>query len=144
VDYVQLLQGEGNGRYEQVTNTSVALRHLATELKIIIIAICQLNRDIEKREKWMPRLGDLRDSGQIEQDADVILSLLWPHRLDQTKDPHEYLIFVIKNRSRETKKNPVKCEIKPSRQMIAPERDAQTREVVENRYWDNDKDDGGF
>ena len=97
IDYAQLLQSKGNGRYEQVTNTSIALRQLTTELGITTIVLCQLNRSIEGRNSFQPQMGDLKDSGQLEQDADVLVTLMWQHKLDSTKPEDEYSLFVQKN-----------------------------------------------
>lgn len=118
IDYAQLLSSGGNGRYEQVTNTSIALRQLTTELNVMTLVLCQLNREVEKRSSFAPQMSDLKDSGQLEQDADVLLSLVWPHKLDAAKQPDEYMIYVQKNRHREIKRSIVPCIIEPNRQRI--------------------------
>jgi KaiC/GvpD/RAD55 family RecA-like ATPase len=118
IDYAQLLQSKGNGRYEQVTNTSIALRQLTTELGITTIVLCQLNRSIEGRNSFQPQMGDLKDSGQLEQDADVLVTLMWPHKMDSTKPEDEYSLFVQKNRNREIKRSICVCRIEPGRQRI--------------------------
>ena len=83
VDYAQLLRGRGSSRYEQITQTSIAIRHLATLRKVVTLMLCQLNREAMKRTgPFMPQASDIRDSGQIEQDADVIVCCCWPHRID--------------------------------------------------------------
>lgn len=132
VDYGQLLSGKGSTRYEQITQTSITLRQTANEHKIAIIVLAQLNRAVESRDKFIPRMGDLRDSGQIEQDADVILFLCWPHRLDSARDSHEFFVFVGKNRSRPINQPAVACRFDPSRQMIQLEKAAQ----IESEYAD--------
>ncbi|MEO2019337.1 MAG: DnaB-like helicase C-terminal domain-containing protein [Fuerstiella sp.] len=118
VDYAQLLQGRGGNRYEQVTNTSIALRHLATETGVSLIVLCQMSRAIEGRSSFVPQMGDLKDSGQLEQDADVLVYLVWPHRLDPHKPEDEYLMYVNKNRNREIRRGMISCRINPTRQRI--------------------------
>ena len=118
VDYAQLLRSPGKSRYEQITNTSVALRELATRLKIILVVLCQLNRSIESRNKFVPVMADLKDTGQFEQDADVIVFCVWPHRIDPHHDPHEYQFYVAKNRNRAINQVGVTCRLLPSRQRV--------------------------
>ena len=119
VDYAQLLKGEGSSRYEQVTNTSLLLKQCATRNGIVLLLLCQLSRDIEKRPDRTPRMSDLRDSGQFEQDADVILFLQWPLKDDPTYKPHEeYRIYVAKNRNRQTKRPVVVTHFDPTRQRL--------------------------
>jgi len=118
VDYAQLLQGKGGNRYEQVTNTSIALRHLATETGVSLIVLCQMSRAIEGRTTFIPQMGDLKDSGQLEQDADVLVYLVWPHRLNPDKPETEYAMFVNKNRNRGVIQGVVACNINPARQRI--------------------------
>jgi replicative DNA helicase len=73
VDYLQLMRGEGSNRNAEIEGISRGLKALAKELNITIIALAQLNRQIEQRANRTPMLSDLRDSGSIEQDADAVL-----------------------------------------------------------------------
>jgi replicative DNA helicase len=74
VDYLQLLQGEGRNenRVQEISYISRSLKALARELNIPVIAISQLSRAVEWRASHVPQLSDLRDSGSIEQDADLV------------------------------------------------------------------------
>jgi len=133
IDYAQLLSSKGNSRYEQITQTSVALRQLASSTDITLYVLCQLNRQIEGREKFIPRLDDIKDSGQLEQDADVILFLVWPYKLDNKKPPDLYEVWIGKNRNRPINSGEVDCRFNPSRQMIINQR--KTENVVYQPKW---------
>ena len=82
VDYLQLMAGRKNyeSPVQQVTEISRGLKGLAKELNIPIVAISQLSRAVEQRDGHKPRLSDLRDSGSIEQDADLVMFI---HREDK-------------------------------------------------------------
>jgi len=80
VDYLQLLSPDTKGRsnYEAVSEISRGLKALAKDQGVAVFALAQLSREVEKRPDKRPQLSDLRDSGQIEQDADAVLFLLRP------------------------------------------------------------------
>lgn len=121
VDYIQILGGKGSDTRTRINYTSNKLREVANETGVVLIALAQLKRDVEQRKEFIPLASDLKESGQLEQDADVILMACWPHRFDMKQPANEYLIFVVKNRNREIVKGLVKCDFIPSRQQFQQE-----------------------
>ncbi|MBT8472049.1 MAG: replicative DNA helicase [Marinicaulis sp.] len=115
IDYIQLLSGSArrnDGRVQEITEISQGLKALAKELNIPIIGLAQLSRQVEQRDDKRPQLSDLRESGSIEQDADVVLFVFrekyylsrsepregsedhvkWMARLDEVGDTAEVII----------------------------------------------------
>lgn len=93
VDYLQLLSPDTKGRsqYEAVSEISRGLKAIAKDSGVAILALAQLSREVEKRNEKRPALSDLRDSGQIEQDADSVMFLVREEyylRQDAKADPH--------------------------------------------------------
>jgi len=101
IDYLQLIEPDEKGapREQQIAQISRRLKFLAKELKIPVIALAQLNRGVELREDKRPRLADLRESGAIEQDADMVMFLHRPDAYDPEDRPGEAEIIVAKHRS---------------------------------------------
>ena len=100
VDYVSLLKAENprEPRHEQVAGFSRSLAAMAKELKVPVVVLAQLNRETEKREDKRPRLSDLRESGQIEQDAYAVLMIHRPEYYNPTDQPGIAEIILAKNR----------------------------------------------
>ncbi len=101
IDYLQLIEPDDKGspREQQIAQISRRLKFLAKELKVPVIALAQLNRGVELREDKRPRLADLRESGAIEQDADMVMFLHRPDAYDPEDRPGEAEIIVAKHRS---------------------------------------------
>jgi replicative DNA helicase len=104
VDYIGLMRAEGATRAEAIGSISRGLKSLALEMNVAIVALAQLNRESEK-DRRLPGLSDLRDSGEVEQDADSVLML---HR-EQMRNPDagaqwdgHALVVCAKNRNGET------------------------------------------
>lgn len=100
IDYLGLMRGTGDNRAQEVGSISRGLKALAKELKVPVIALAQLNRASETRPNRQPTLADLRDSGEIEQDADIVGML---HRESMHSDAPEWegiaQLLVRKNRN---------------------------------------------
>lgn len=118
VDYLQRLRGAGNGRYEEVTNGSIAMASQAVESNVSLVLLAQLNRQTD-HDNRPPKFCDLRDSGQIEQDADNIIFLDWPLKRNPAhKPPHQYYAYIAKCRNRGVHRSVVELRIEPTRQRL--------------------------
>ncbi|MFL0196969.1 replicative DNA helicase [Clostridium sp. WILCCON 0269] len=100
VDYLQLITSKGENRTQEISNISRALKRLAKELDVPLIALSQLSRAVEAREDHRPRLSDLRESGSLEQDADIVMFLYrdeYYHKETEEKNIAE--VIFAKNRN---------------------------------------------
>lgn len=95
VDYLQLMQGDGrskDNRVQEVSQISRGLKQLAREINVPVLAGAQLSRAVEQRQDKRPMLSDLRESGSLEQDADIVMFI---HRPDPEKEPGKHGIAEI-------------------------------------------------
>ena len=104
IDYLQLIKPDDprDIREQQVAKQSRALKSLAKELEVPIIVLAQLNRGVENRDDKRPRLADLRESGAVEQDADMVMFLSRPEFYDPEERPGQADLTVAKNRGGKT------------------------------------------
>jgi len=102
VDYLQKIRPatQGRSREEEVAELTRGLKSLAKELKIPVLALCTLNREVEKRTNKRPMLSDLRESGSIEYDADIVLFLYRDEKYrEDSPDKGKVEVIIEKNRN---------------------------------------------
>ena len=102
VDYIQLMQAANfrEGRVQEISEITQGLKALAKELSVPVLALSQLSRAVESRDDKKPLLSDLRESGSIEQDADVVM-FLYRDEVYDTESPDQGMaeVLVAKHRS---------------------------------------------
>jgi replicative DNA helicase len=102
IDYIQLIKGTKTNREQEIAEISRTLKLLAKELKITVMILAQLSRKSEERADKRPMLSDLRESGAIEQDADIVMFPFRPMYYEQEKpEMEEAELIIAKNRNGE-------------------------------------------
>jgi replicative DNA helicase len=99
IDHLGCIREQGSSLFESTTKSVLAITHIAKELNKPVLLCCQLNRQLLSRESKVPNLGDLRQSGEIEQSANVVWFLHRPSYYDDTFNQNEAWIIVAKNRN---------------------------------------------
>lgn len=101
IDYLQLIEADDRSvnRVEQISTISRRLKTLARELRVPVIALSQLNRGVEAREGHRPRMSDLRESGSIEQDADVVALMHRDDAYNPQENPGQADLIIAKQRN---------------------------------------------
>jgi replicative DNA helicase len=104
VDYLQLMSGGSRfatmaNRVQEISEISRSLKILARELNVPVVAASQLSRSVESRNPPIPQLADLRESGSIEQDADIVTFIYRPYYYDENADPNVTELHIKKHRN---------------------------------------------
>ncbi len=114
VDYLQLMEAHGpENRQQEIAQISRNLKNLARELEVPVIAASQLNRSLESREDKRPRLSDLRESGSIEQDADVVMFVYRHEYYHPEEQDKKGIAEIIVSKHRAGSTGPVEMTFQP-------------------------------
>lgn len=102
VDYLQLMRGNGENRVQEISEISRGLKSLAKEFDVPVLALSQLSRQVEMRAEKRPQLSDLRESGSLEQDADIVMFLYreeYYNRDEEDVNENQAELIIAKNRN---------------------------------------------
>ncbi|TDK43003.1 replicative DNA helicase [Antarcticimicrobium luteum] len=120
VDYLQLVRGTSDNRVQEIGEISMGLKAIAKELDIPVIALSQLSRQVESREDKRPQLSDLRESGSIEQDADVVMFVYRGEYYKEREKPGEENIEAMASWIEEMERLHGKAEVIIGKQRHGP------------------------
>ncbi len=151
VDYLQLVRGTGRGdnRVQEIGEISMGLKAIAKELNIPVIALSQLSRQVESREDKRPQLSDLRESGSIEQDADVVMFVYREEYYAEREKPSDDRLDEVALWQERMEKLHGKAEVVIGKQRHGPIGNVElsfdgrfTRFGNLAKTWQNDQNDG--
>jgi len=118
VDYLQLLGSRKGDRYEVVTEVSRRIKQAARRNYVPVLLLSQLNRSVEHRDDNEPKLSDLRESGQVEQDADLVIFAQYPCKFDNKAADDLYRLVCAKRRNGPIRSARVETRFNPHKQFI--------------------------
>jgi replicative DNA helicase len=132
IDYIQLLGADGKDDFHRVSAAFKIVCREARRLKVTLVALCQMNRNVESRKEYVPVMSDLKSAGQLEQDTDVILFPVYPHRHDPSNPKEEFIIHIGKNRNKETNESAVRFKFNAARQTLEMETPDEKARACDN------------
>jgi replicative DNA helicase len=132
IDYLQLMRGRfQENRQQEISEISRSLKALAKELHVPVVGLSQLSRAVENREKKEPQLSDLRESGALEQDADLIMFLYRPERYGLQSEDGDRVADVIIGKQRNGPTGKIQVTFIPEYASFEPLADRQEREELQ-------------
>lgn len=132
VDYLQKLQGNGNTMTDKLSDACEVMGGVGLELGITTVLLCQLNREVEGRTAFTPKASDVKGTGQLEQDTDVLLMPVYPWMCNKKNEPWEFTIHIVKNRNRGLPQGAVQCRFDAARQTLTDETPEEKARACEN------------
>lgn len=151
IDYLQLCRGTAENRVNEISEITMGMKAIAKELNVPVIALSQLSRQVENREDKRPQLSDLRESGSIEQDADVVLFVYRGEYYKEREKPNDHELDKIAAWQEEMDELHGKADVIIGKQRHGPIGDVQlsfegqfTRFGNLAKPWQADGEDQGF
>jgi replicative DNA helicase len=137
VDYLQLMDAEGRSKIEKITEISLQTKRLAVKEGAAVLALSQLSRAVESRENKRPIMSDLRESGQIEQDADTIIFCYRDEYYAEREKPEDHRLDEIEAWQERMRKSHNRLELIVAKQRRGPIGTAGLKCALKyNRIWD--------
>lgn len=133
LDYLQLIKGDGQNKEQQVANVSNRFKQAVLKHNIIGLCLAQINKEWERGNR-KPTISDLRESGAIGQDADIVVFVYWEAKIPSMQDAkaNEFKLIIAKNRQRGARVSEVLMRVDPSRQWLFPVEEG----FLEDRFYE--------
>jgi replicative DNA helicase len=120
IDYLQLCRGMSDNRVNEIAEISMGMKAIAKELNIPVVALSQLSRQVESREDKRPQLSDLRESGSIEQDADVVMFVFREEYYKEREKPGDHELDKMEEWKQAMERLHAKAEVIVGKQRHGP------------------------